>query len=301
MGKVYGPDYDDCPSMRSMTVYDTRNNATVPADDGRPLRATWHRPAGEIRGAVLVVPAMATPATFYAPLADWLAEQGFLTLTFDYRGTGSVAELKAETGDLMRWAGDAASALEALLEEVPAGVPVTWLGHSLGGQVLPFSRHDLIDRVLLVASGSGYWRHNVGVVRLVAPVLWRVVVPISTRLVGYYPGRRLRMVGDLPTGVVRQWGRWCLSPDYLAVDVPDAAARYAEVTVPVSTLHFTDDELLSEASMQALEARYTGADVDATRLAPADLGVPRIGHHGFFRRSFRDAWAEQLLPRLAAR
>jgi predicted alpha/beta hydrolase len=287
-----------------MTLYDTRNNplseeASVRADDGRELRASWFRPSGEPRGAVVVVPAMATPAAFYGALAAWLAEQGFLTLTFDYRGLGSTAELRAETGDLLRWAGDAASALEALLEEVPAGVPVTWLGHSLGGQVLPFARHDLLDRVLLVASGSGYWRHNVGAVRLVAPLLWRVVVPVATRLVGYFPGRRLRMVGDLPPGVVRQWGRWCLSPDYLGVDVPDAAARYAEVTVPVSTLHFTDDELLSEASMRALEALYTGTTVESQRLAPTDLGVPRIGHHGFFRRTFRDAWEQHLLPRLA--
>lgn len=289
-----------------MTVYDTRNSATrqettVRADDGRELRATWFRPVGEPRGAVVVVPAMATPSAFYGAFAEWLADNGFLALTFDYRGTASTQELRAETGDLLRWAGDAASALEALLEEVPDGVPVTWLGHSLGGQVLPFARHDLIARVLLVAAGSGYWRHNVGTVRLVAPLLWRVIVPLSTRLAGYYPGRRLRMVGDLPTGVVRQWGRWCLSEDYLAVDVPDAAARYAEVTVPISTLHFTDDELLSESSMQALEALYTGTAVEAQRLAPADLGVPRIGHHGFFRRSFRDAWEQHVLPRLATR
>lgn len=282
-----------------MLDYDTRNNPVLRADDGRELRATWHRPPGEVRGAVLVVPAMATPSSFYGALAGWLAERGFLTLTFDYRGTASVSELRAEAGDLLRWAGDAASALEALIEEVPDGVPVTWLGHSLGGQILPFARHDLVAKVLLVSSGSGYWRHNVGRARLVAPVLWRTLVPLSTRLAGYYPGRRLGIIGDLPTAVARQWGRWCLSPDYLAVDVPDAASRYAEVTVPVDTLHFTDDELLSEASMQALEALYTETTVGVRRLAPADLGVPRIGHHGFFRRAFACAWEEHLLPRLA--
>ncbi len=154
---------------------------------------------------------------------------------------------------------------------------MTWLGHSLGGQVLLFARHDLVARVLLVAAGSGYWRHNVGTVRLVAPLLWRVIVPLSTRLAGYYPGRRLRMVGDLPTGVVRQWGRWCLSEDYLAVDVPDAAARYAEVTVPISTLHFTDDELLSEASMQALEALYTGPPSRRSDSRPPTSAYPGSG------------------------
>ncbi len=44
------------------------------ADDGRELRATWFRPADEPRGAVVVVPAMATPSAFYGAFAEWLAE-----------------------------------------------------------------------------------------------------------------------------------------------------------------------------------------------------------------------------------
>src|SRR5690349_3550499 len=143
-----------------MTIYDTRNNAVVPrsltllADDGRELRATRYEPVTEARGAVVLVPAMATPSSFYTPFATWLADSGFHVLTFDYRGTGSREEMKRETGDVLRWAGDAASALESLVDE-DLGLPVTWIGHSLGGQLLPFARHDLLDRVLNIAAGSG--------------------------------------------------------------------------------------------------------------------------------------------------
>src|SRR5688500_298662 len=124
-----------------MTIYDTRNSAvaarptTVVADDGRELRATRYEPVSDPRGAVLLAPAMATPAAFYAAFATWLAESGYHVLTFDYRGTTSIEEMRSERGDVLRWAGDAASALEHLLEE-DLGVPVTWAGHSLGGQLL---------------------------------------------------------------------------------------------------------------------------------------------------------------------
>lgn len=291
-----------------MTIYDTRHTtdqgvertpASFLADDGRELRGTWFTPARETRGAVLVVPAMATPSSFYDAFATWLAESGFVALTFDYRGMESREAMVAETGDVVRWAGDAASALEALLEQVPAGLPVTWVGHSLGGQVLPFARHDLLGAAVLVSSGSGHWRLNSPGVRWRAPFLWRVIAPLAIRAAGYFPGRRLGVVGDLPAGVMRQWGRWCLSADYLGVDVPDAMARFAEVELPVSTLHFTDDELLSGASMRTLEGWYAGASLQARRLAPADLGVDRVGHHGFFRAAFRPAWEEHVLPRLA--
>lgn len=289
-----------------MTIYDTRNNVravrelTVTADDGRELPATRFEPVGRARGAVLVVPAMATPARYYADFATWLAESGFHVLNFDYRGTGSLAEMKEETGDVLTWAGDAASALESLLEE-DLGVPVTWVGHSLGGQLLPFARHDLLDRALIVAAGSGYWRYNHASLRWRTPFFARVLAPLAMRATGYYPGRRLGILGDAPSAPMRQWLRWCLSPDYYGVDVPDLAARVAELDLPIAAVSFTDDELLGARSHQALEELYAAAPVEAHRLSPQDLGVERIGHHGFFRPAMQPAWDAVVLPHLATR
>ena len=131
--------------------------------------------------------------------------------------------MRSERGDVLRWAGDAASALESLLDE-DLGVPVTWIGHSLGGQLLPFARHDLLARALMVATGTGYWRLNPPSIRWRAPLFLRVVAPLAMRWSGYYPGRRLGLLGDAPSSAMRQWARWCLSPDYYGVDVPDLAA-----------------------------------------------------------------------------
>jgi predicted alpha/beta hydrolase len=289
-----------------MTIYDTRNSspaqrvATITADDGRELAATRFEPVVEARGAVVMVPAMATPARFYAPFATWLAESGFHVLTFDYRGTGSVAEMKEETGDLLTWAGDAASALESLLDE-DLGVPVTWVGHSLGGQLLPFARHDLLDRALLIAAGSGYWRYNHASLRWRTPFFARVLAPLAMRATGYYPGRRLGLLGDAPSAAMRQWLRWCLSPDYYGVDVPDLALRVGELDLPIAAVSFTDDELLSARSHRALEELYAAAPVEPHRLSPRDLGVERVGHHGFFRPAMRPAWEAAVLPHLATR
>ena len=53
----------------------------IRADDGRELSGTWFVPDGDVRGAVLVAPAMATPAVFYRPFSESLAEAGLLGLT----------------------------------------------------------------------------------------------------------------------------------------------------------------------------------------------------------------------------
>jgi predicted alpha/beta hydrolase len=279
-----------------MALYDTRYSQTITADDGRELAATWFAPA-DPRGAVLVAPAMATRASFYHPLARWLAESGFLVLTFDYRGTGGPREMRSETADLVRWAGDAASALEALVDRA-GGLPVTWIGHSLGGQVLPFAHHGLVDRALLVAAGNGYWRLNAPAVRRRAPLLWHTVGPAATAIAGYFPGRRLGVIGDLPPNAMRQWRRWCLSPDYLEVDVPRARERFGLVTTPMTSLWFADDELLTAAAIDALDDLFTSAPLERLRVDPADRGIDRVGHHGFFRPAARAVWGSLVLPRV---
>src|SRR5687768_16600539 len=124
-------------------LYDDRHNdvsrvqTIVTADDGHELAATWFEPLDTAVGAVLLAPAMATPAAYYAAFATWLAASGYRTLTFDLRGTESVAAMKAEQADVLRWFGDMADALDHVVESAD-GTPVTYVGHSLGGQAIAF-------------------------------------------------------------------------------------------------------------------------------------------------------------------
>lgn len=256
------------------------------AVDGVPLAARHYAPVGPVRGAVLIASAMGVPQTFYAKLATWLAERGHHVMTFDYRGAGESrhGSLRGVAADIITWGRfDATAALRALQDRAP-GVPITWIGHSLGGQVIPFvPDHRELARIVTLAAGSGYWRDNTAALRRKVWLLWFVVAPVVVPLFGYFPGRALRMVGDLPRGVLEQWRRWCLDPEYAAGAEPGAAALFAKVTTPITSLSFTDDEMMSERSIAVLHAAYANAPVTLRRFAPPDLGVERVGHFGFFR------------------
>lgn len=283
--------------------YDTRHNTrqAVAADDGRALPITTFEPtsdAGAPRGVVLVVPAMATPSSFYAPFATRLAGRGWRAVTFDYRGMGSRAEMKAETADVDRWFADVRAILDAVADDA-AGLPVTWVGHSLGGQMVPFVDHTRLSSVITVTAGDGYWRRNQPGVRWIAPILWTAIAPVAIRVAGYYPGSRINVLGDLPGGAMRQWARWCLHPEYLQRDHPEAPALFAEVKAPMMSLSFTDDELMSAASIQHLHDWYSSADIVRQRFSPDQLDGRRLGHHGFFRQANADLWDELVEPWLA--
>ena len=115
-------------------------------------------------------------------------------------------------------------------------------------------------------------------------------------MAGYYPGRSLRILDDMPTGVMRQWSRWCLDPAYLGVDVPDADDLFARVKAPMTVLSFTDDELMSAAATADLHDRFVNADQDPPALLPRPArgrpdGPPRLlpaRHAGL--------WDELVLP-----
>lgn len=271
--------------------------------DGMTLAGTRFLPSCEATAVVVLPAAMGVKQDFYAPFAQFLAGQGVAVLTFDYRGMGQSVpsrfrgSLRGFKADLFDWAErDYNAALHAAKAWQP-DVPLLVIGHSLGGQ-LPGLVPDnhLIDGILTVAAGSGYWHDNAPQLKRVVWLMWYFAVPLSTRLFGYFPGKKLKMVGDLPKGVIYQWARWCKSPHYVVdADGNPIRAGFEKIRVPMLSLSFTDDELMSRRSIDSLHDFYKNAAQERRYITPGETGVRRIGHFGFFRPQFSTTLWQQAL------
>lgn len=283
-------------------VAPTIDDVTIDTADGTPIAARWYTPA-EPRGAVLIVPAMGVPQSYYAPFATWLASEGFVVATYDYRGTGRSrhGSLRAVDANVITWAEQDTAAV--LRELATRGLPITWIGHSLGGQIVPFvPGHEQVAKIITVATGSGYWRENAEPLRRKVWIFWWLAVPLLTPLFGYFPGKRLGMVGDLPRGVIRQWRSWCLHPEYALGDGAHVRDKFASVTTPITSFSFTDDEMMSEANTASIHSFYTRSPRTLRRLSPEEVGVERVGHFGFFKEAMRGPlWEGRLRRELAVR
>ena len=270
--------------------------------DGAALAARFYPCRGAIKGAVLIGGAMGVRQDYYAPFAQWLAAQGFAVMSFDYRGMGDsrtpahAKSLRGLDADLFSWARDYDRAIDALRVRAP-GIPLYLIGHSLGAQLPGLLRNRAqIDGLLSVAAGSGYWRDNAPPLKRIVLYFWHVLVPVATALCGYFPGKRIGKVGDLPRGVILQWRRWCMHPRY-HVGAEGAAVReqFEQVRFPVVALSITDDELMTERGTQVLVDCYANAPRRVERIAPADVQAQRIGHFGFFRDQFQSSlWARSV-------
>jgi len=260
---------------------------------GKPLTEVTRRfPArGDAWATMVVAPAMGVRQDFYAPLAHFLAASGIHVLTFDYRGMGFArrGSLRGLDVDVMDWARELDAALLEAQRMAPA-LPLTVLGHSLGGQLLGVLEHNArIAAAVNVTAGSGFYRLNRRM-RLQVRIFWFVAVPLLTPLFGYFPGKRLRMVGDLPAGVARQWRSWCLHPDYVVGRVPAARAAFERLRAPLLAWSFDDDAIITREATQSLHRFFRNARIEHRHVAARELGR-RIGHFGYFAEASRaDLW-----------
>ncbi len=261
---------------------------TITTSDGYTLAATTFGAAADARAGVLIVSAMGVDQAYYAEFAEWLAARGYFVVTFDFRGIGASRQgpLRTLDADVSTWATRDAAALVDFLAGRIGNRPLLWIGHSLGGQILGLlPNRSRVDAVLNVASGAAYWREGTPSLRRLMGALWYFIVPMPLTLFGYFPGRRLGMLGDIPAGVLKQWRRWCLNREYLiGVEGEAVRSQYAALRLPMLSLSFTDDTYMSIRNSELLHRFFPLARAELRVIAPRDVGADEIGHFGFFRR-----------------
>jgi predicted alpha/beta hydrolase len=276
------------------------DDITFPATDGYSLGASLYLPRGAKRNAVLINSATAVPRKIYKGFASYLAGRGCAVLTYDYRGTGGSRQkslvgynqprsLVGFEASMSEWAARDVTAAVAWMRERYKNLPLNYVGHSFGGQALGLIPNNTeVSRALLIAAQAGYWG------LMTSPERYRVYVMLNfigtplTRMIGYAPG--WSGIGeDLPKGVFLQWVRWVMSKRYM-FDDPElpALANFANYRGTLRALYMSDDPWATRPAVELLCSGFTSAAPHIATITPADAGVARIGHFGFFRPEHRD-------------
>lgn len=287
-------------TLPNSTTASQSTSIPISCADGYVLHGTLREPDGAPSAVVLIHPATAVPESLYAAFADYLVSRGFAAVTYDYRGIGRSRpkSLKGFEARMRDWAD---LDVEAVTEWARQRFPEQRLlavGHSFGGHAIGLcksSRH--LEAAVFIASHAGClhfirpWSERVR-----ATALLKVVGPALCRLIGYMPGRALKLGEDLPSGVIRDWSSWTSMQRYFFDDPSmDAEARFARPKLPVLAMGFDDDPWATPAGIRLLVERLINCEVQRRQVGPAAAGAP-IGHMGFFSRRHR----ETLWPDVAA-
>ncbi|MGV3551513.1 alpha/beta hydrolase family protein [Rhizobium sp.] len=272
----------------------------IPCADGIMLMGHhWRSARPDALGIVVVNPATGVKANYYHPYARFLAAHGFDVITYDYRGIGlSRPERLARCGwDWRHWGERDAEAVLGVA--LASGLPVSVVGHSIGG-ILPGYAPSAsgVRRMLTIGAQYAWWRDYPANSRQRMYLKWHVLMPVVTMITGYFPGRRWNWLEDLPDGVAYQWGlggaelEARLAPTARA----DIHARFAAIGAPILAVGVTDDPFGTRAAISRAHAYYSGAVLTKVMLAPEDLAVQSIGHFDLFHaRHASGFWLDTLL------
>ena len=255
-------------------------------NDGYPLAASLYRAPSE-KAALVLAPALGVPQTFYARYANYLALHGISVLTFDYRGSGASAHGPARGRDIRMqdWGAlDIEAALAWLLTELKPD-KLFFVGHSAGGQLFglaPSSQH--LRAAVLVGATAPYLRHYP---RSSWPKLlstWYLLAPLLSWHRDSFPARQIGLGStSVAAGVVAQWAHWARTPEYLFDDAHGIdTQRYAQLTLPILSHCFSDDELAPPPAVDALLKHFPAANIE--RQVHTVAADDSIGHFGYFRK-----------------
>jgi predicted alpha/beta hydrolase len=260
----------------------------IHAADGYPLSVTAFIPRKPNGNVVLINSATGVRQKFYGDFASHLCDQGFRVFTYDYRGIGNSkpSTLKDFHAAMHEWGTlDYHSVLKYLFLSY-TDCQFTVIGHSIGGQIIGMSPlSENVDRILTVGAQVPHFRDfGTGFIRVKLIAFWYFLIPVLTRLFGYFPASKLGLFEDLPSGVALQWARWAKNKNYLFDELPFMRERFSSLHQAAIAMSFTDDTFAPKKAVENLQLIFSNVKWEQWRITPGHLGQRNLGHFGFFRK-----------------
>ncbi|GAC1369347.1 MAG: alpha/beta fold hydrolase [Pseudarthrobacter sp.] len=272
------------------------SSLVIGCEDGHMLRGHLWEPVSSAQGAagavVVIAGATGVKASYYHRYAAFLAENGFTVITFDYRGIGQSrgSTIKNLAASWYDWGMKDLDAVLgwALLHCGEHKLHV--VGHSFGGFGVGVAGNGRrINRLLTVGAQHAYWRDYRPGHRLRLWWRWHALMPAVAWWYGYFPGKRLGWLEDLPQGVAMDWARG--RKDFTAGRAgplrQQIQAHQASFTAPTLAVAATDDPFATDVAVARALSYYPNSPATVVRLKPQDFDRAEIGHFSLFHSRFR--------------
>ena len=253
----------------------------------------WRHGAGDpTRAVVIINAATSVRCTYYSRFAEYLFSHGLDVMLFDYRGIG-VSRAGSLRRFLASWSDWGALDFEALLQRAQRdypGQPVDVVGHSFGGCAVGLAASGAVIRhVVTVGAQFACWRDYAPAQRWQMFAKWHGVMPLLTRLCGFFPGTRLGWLEDTPAGVVRDWVTCSTHYGQLPSARQLATLPFASVSARTLAISLSDDPFGTVAAIERLLSHFSASSRTHLRISPEDIGVTEIGHFAYFHSRFQDS------------
>ncbi|AWF81282.1 alpha/beta hydrolase [Microbulbifer sp. A4B17] len=265
----------------------------IPTEDGLALGATLFSTREHPKAGIIINSATAVKQGYYADFANFLARNGYLVVTYDYRGIGksAVSNQRDKRLTMSAWGErDFAAVIDWCTGRYKE---LAWhcVGHSVGGQIIGLAPNNTkLTSVYCVSSQSGFWGHWEPKQQPKMLLTWFVMIPLLSGIFGRVPGSVLG--GEsLPAGIARQWAYWGRHKDYI-VDRSGRPIRdgFERLQCDMKFLSINDDtDFAPPRAVNALRDYYCNAKTAIEVIKAETITDKTIGHFGFFRKRYEQS------------
>ncbi len=269
------------------------------AEDGYPLAASMYEPLRETSlsnlHVILLNSGTGVKRGYYAAFARFLAEQGFIVVSYDYRGIGESLRTDIRTFDtsISEWGEKDCTALIRWVREQYPLARISIIGHSAGGKIPGFAANNIeISDIITIAVPNSYWGYWHWWGRRGYFLGVQFIMPALAHALKYFPSQRLGLGENYPKGVALEWSRWSRRKAYLLhPQRGHHPNHFAEFRGRVLALSFTDDIIATPKAVASFMKFYNNARQHTHwNISPKEYGVKHIGHSGFFRSACAPLW-----------
>lgn len=255
-----------------------------------PLSYTKYLPEGNPIKALLISSATAVHQRYYKNFAAYFAKNKFAVYTFDYSGFGASGNsgdyLKSHKHGVKGWGATDQAAMVKLIQENHPNLKIVLVSHSIGGQIVGFNPlNTVFEKAVMAASQSGYWKIYSKWNQIRLWLFWYFFIPVFTPIFGYYPGKLIGIVDNLPKSMVLEWRRWGVKKEYFMHYYNAEEYHFDKLKAQLRMYSFTNDSFASEKGVDWLAHQYKNAPIERIYFDKSSNGK-RPGHFGFFKKEF---------------
>ncbi len=274
---------------------------TIPAKDGYPLVGQLYAsPKTTAKNKVLIInSATAVSQKLYHHYASYMAVHGYDVITYDYRGIADSRpkKLRGFQTSFMDWGDKDFSGVISYTKKEFPNRKILVMGHSIGGTIIGMTKKNTeIEGIINIGAQTAYYKDWNKKQRRKIYFLWHILLPWITNIVGYFPGKKLGMLEDVPKGVIQQWHNRRKHTDMKKqLENNGIELFYNAYQSKLLTLGIEDDPIGTEPAIQRVHELFEASNKQLEIIKLEDISIDKIGHFGFFSRKFKDSlWNKTL-------
>ena len=243
---------------------------------------------------LLINSATGVKQQIYFSFAQFFSEQGFTVITYDYRGIGlsKPEKMKGFNASMRTWGTIDYKAITSYINTNFPNQEKFCLGHSLGALILGMNEDSkMFEEFIFVGTQNAFVGNLKLKTKIEAYLGFGIAQPLSTKILGYFPGNWFGLGESLPSGTAFDWRTLILNKKSTNKLLEKVKNYSKDLTQKVFVIRAEDDVWLTEKGVKSLlDDTYPNMKPTYRLIKTSESEKNEIGHINFFRSYNKKLW-----------